>query len=260
MGQTGGEKVKNTINSLLPVIDRGPGWLVIEKPAGLSTHNDPDRDLCGLISRYLQSNPNPALAVDFDPSYGVHAVHRLDKETSGVILLACRRDVFQHFSRQFAAGHVRKSYLALVHGSVPQSDPAGLWQWPLSAGAAGRRNIQGKGGRKSSLTRYRSEQSSVHYTLLDCQPVTGRIHQIRRHAALAGHPIVGDRRYGSLRACRYVARHHGFERLALHAARLSITLPGSAERQSFESMGLPEEIKRLISADQATGGGKRDVD
>ena len=232
------------------VLGSGTGWLVVEKPAGMSVHNDPGHDLCSLLSACLQSDKDLARTLSFDPGYGLHAVHRLDKETSGVILLACRRDVLQYFALQFSQGEVVKHYLALVHGPVTQSDDAGLWQWPLAPNAAGRRNIQGRGERSPSRTRFRVVKRSAHYTLLACRPLTGRTHQIRRHAALAGHPIVGDRRYGSLRACRYVAQHHGFARLALHAAGVGIAPPDTAELQTFESAGLPAEIGMLIDCDR----------
>ncbi len=237
--------------SQVAVIGHGSGWLVVDKPAGMSVHNDPQGDLCAVLKAYLQSNKSLTRALCLDPEYGLHPVHRLDKETSGVILLAGRREVFQHFSRQFSEGEVHKRYLALVHGMVPQTEPWGLWQWPLSPKAAGRRDIRGQGNRSQSITRYRVGQYSAHYTLVTCHPLTGRTHQIRRHAALAGHPIVGDRRYGSLRACRYVAQHHGFTRLALHAAELSVTPPESTAIQPFESAGLPAEIIKLIKGDRA---------
>jgi 23S rRNA-/tRNA-specific pseudouridylate synthase len=237
----------------LPIIGCGPGWLVAEKPAGMSVHNDPHHDLCGVLSAHLQSDKSLSRTLSFDPEYGLHPVHRLDKETSGVILLACQREVFHHFSLQFSQGEVRKRYLALVHGMVPQTEEWGLWHWPLNPKAAGRRNIRGLGKLSPSITRYHSEQCSAHYTLLACQPLTGRTHQIRRHAALSGHPIVGDLRYGSRRACRYVAEHHGFTRLALHADGLSVIPPESTDLQTFESAGLPAVIKNLIECDQTRG-------
>ncbi len=239
----------------VPVIGCGPGWLVVDKPSGVSIHNQPGIDLCAMLSRHLHREKSMETAISYDPAFGLHAVHRLDKETSGIILLACRREVFHHFSLQFAQGLVSKQYLALVHGSIPQTHGQGLWQWPLTPKAAGRRNLQGQGKRSPSRTPYQVLRHSPHYTLVACSPLTGRTHQIRRHAALAGHPLVGDQRYGSLRACRYVARHHEFTRLALHAHLLAIKAPGSEKLQKFESPGLPSEIKMLIHEDRETDGG-----
>jgi RluA family pseudouridine synthase len=233
----------------VPIIACGSGWLVAEKPAGMSVHNDPDHDLCALLNAHLQLDKGLARELCFDPAFGLHAVHRLDKETSGVILLACRREAFQDFSLQFSQGEVAKHYLALVHGTICQTGDSGLWQWPLTPKAGGRATPQGRGKHSPSRTRYRVRQISRHYTLLDCHPLTGRTHQIRRHAALAGHPVVGDQRYGSPRACRYVAQHHNFSRLALHAYSLSLTPPGSSGCVDFQSAGIPDEITALIESD-----------
>ena len=233
-----------------PIIASGAGWLVVEKPAGMSVHNDPGRDLCSLLKVFLESNKRTLEEINCDRSYGLHPVHRLDKETSGVILLACRRQVFNQLAVQFSRGLVIKHYLALVHGAVGDPGDQDLWQWPLTSSAGGRRSPQGRGTRNPSRTRCRVRMRSTHYTLLDCQPLTGRTHQIRRHAALAGHPIVGDQRYGSPRACRYVARFHNFTRLALHAASIGITPPGFDAIMTFESAGLPPEITKLIEGDK----------
>ena len=236
----------------VPVIDHGTGWMVVDKPSGMSVHNDPGGDLCTVLAQWLRSDRTFQQAVSFDPAYGLHPVHRLDKETSGIILLAGRRDIFQHFARQFSRGRVSKRYLALVHGAVSPASCEGLWHWSLTSRAAGRRNPRGQGRRSPSQTRYRVLHRTPHYTLIACFPLTGRTHQIRRHAALAGHPLVGDQRYGSLRACRYVAERYNFSRLALHAHGLALACPHEPEDRRFESSGLPEEIGRLIDAD-ATG-------
>ncbi len=228
-----------------PLIAAGDGWLIVDKPAGLSVHNQPGRDACSLAAEHLGSAvPGGAPEMGF----GLHAVHRLDRETSGLLLLAFRRQVFDSLSREFASGRVEKEYLALVHGRISPGRE-GAWEWLLSGSAAGRRDPQGREPRAPSVTWFRSIRSGRRYSLLSCLPRTGRTHQIRRHAALAGHPILGDRRYGSARACRYLAEHHAFTRLALHAAALAITLPGCASPQRFESPGLPEAIRVLLDED-----------
>ncbi|MEJ2040304.1 MAG: RNA pseudouridine synthase, partial [Desulfosarcinaceae bacterium] len=213
--------------SPLHIAAHGKGWLVVEKPAGLSVHNDPDRDLISLMARF--------------PGFGLHAVHRLDRDTSGLILLACRRDVFHALNHQFTQGKVDKEYLALVHGRLEQPPDRqwANWDFSLAKTSGGRTNIPGNGKRLPCLTRYRVEGSTNRYTLLRCRLVTGRKHQIRRHAALAGHPVLGDRRYGSSRACRYLARHHHFTRLALHAALLRFQPPEAAAYSVLQSSRLP---------------------
>jgi RluA family pseudouridine synthase len=232
-----------------PVIAWGPGWLVASKPSGISVHNDPGADLCTVLEQYLKTHPAAAGSAGYDAAYGLHPVHRLDKATSGVILLSCRRDVFDALSKQIAGHAVTKEYLALVHGEVAMADDWQLWAWPLTAKAGGRRNPQGKGRRRPCQTKFRVETRSRHYSLLRCRLLTGRTHQIRRHAALAGHPLVGDKRYGSLRACRYLETHFRFARLGLHAAALTIWLPGRNSPERFEATGLPTALRRLIEQD-----------
>jgi 23S rRNA-/tRNA-specific pseudouridylate synthase len=91
---------------------------------------------------------------------------------------------------------------------------------------------------------------TMHYSLVEIQPLTGRKHQIRRHAKLAGHPVVGDRRYGSARSISYLARHCDFDRLGLHAYALTIRLPEASAARTFRSPGLPASMVRLIEADR----------
>lgn len=226
------------------------GWMVVEKPSGLSVHNAPGSDLCSLMAAYLQDDARRSMASGFDPQFGLHPVHRLDKDTSGLILLACRPGVFNYFSERFARDQVIKHYLALVHGCVQQPPLTQWadWRYPLARTAAGRRNPQGTGRRLECMTQYRVLQNSPHYSLIECRLRTGRTHQIRRHAALAGHPILGDQRYGSPRACRFLEKNFNFTRLALHAAVLEIRPPGADRLQRFES-GLDESIRRILDSD-----------
>lgn len=231
------------------ILGSGSGWLVVDKPSGMSVHNDPGTDLCSRLNQFILSHPKTAVAVAYDPGYGLHPVHRLDKETSGVMLLSCRRRDFDYFSQQFEQGRITKRYLALVHGSIPSKDQWDQWRWPLTPKAAGRRTPQGQGRRSPCQTQYRCRRHSHHYSLLECRLDTGRTHQIRRHAALAGHPVIGDRRYGSRRACRYLEKNYNFRRLGLHSAGLGIQLPNIEKRQHYGSEGLPHELERLMLDD-----------
>lgn len=222
---------------LLPVAI-GEGWMVVEKPAGISIHNEPGRDLITLMAPHVVA----------DGGFGIHAVHRLDRETSGIILLAYRRAVFEALSREFAAGRVIKEYWAVAHGHLPLEEE-GCWDWPLNPNEGGRSDPQGRGDRVACITHFSAIRHSPHYSMLRCRPATGRRHQIRRHAALAGHPVVGDRRYGSLRACRFLESKLGFSRLGLHSAALTIRMPGQNEPRHFASAKLPKELEELLSRD-----------
>lgn len=233
------------------VIGWGPGWLAAEKPSGMSVHNDPGTDLCTVVNQWLQSNQTADESVAYDRRYGVHPVHRLDRETSGIILLSFQRNVFDFLSRQFAQARVTKKYVALAHGSVTHSKSWGHWRWPLTPKSAGRRTPQGQGRRLPCQTQFRTIKCSAHYSLIECRLLTGRTHQIRRHAALAGHPLVGDRRYGSLRACRYLEQHHDFHGLALHAAGLKFIAPETNQLRSVAAPMLPTKIRQLFDDDCA---------
>ena len=113
----------------------GKGWLAVDKPAGLTVHNEAGRDLCSYAAAFIQKVPAPRKQIDMDSKFGVHPVHRLDKETSGVILLCVDREMLRFFSSQFESSRIKKQYIAMVHGrlEVPEgSDPWGKWDRPLS--------------------------------------------------------------------------------------------------------------------------------
>jgi len=237
----------------IPILTADQGWLVVEKPSGLSVQEEPGWNLCSILRTQIEDDPNLRDKIDYDPLFGVHPVHRLDRETSGIILLACRPETFSYLARQFEYHQVRKRYIALLHGELPDPDAEdgwGLWAWPLSKEAGGRFHPQGPGRAVPCETRYRVLRKSTHYTLIECDLVTGRKHQIRRHARLAGHAVVGDARYGTPRSIRFLREERGFIRLALHSFSLQIQPPRAPAPQVFQSPAIPPEILRLLDDDQ----------
>jgi 23S rRNA-/tRNA-specific pseudouridylate synthase len=189
-----------------------------------------------------------------DPEFGIHPVHRLDRETSGVILLAVRREMFRFFSNQFESRQVKKRYVAILHGMLENPDGKdswGMWRWALAQGAGGRQNPEGSGPRQESLTRYQVLGHSAHYTMVQIELLSGRTHQIRRHAKLSGHPVVGDARYGSTRAIDYLKGNHAFDRLALHARALTFQLSGVKEPKTVETPEIPRQMQDLFENDSA---------
>jgi RluA family pseudouridine synthase len=234
----------------IPVIACGSRWLVLDKPCGMSIHNDPGRDLCSIALAALHAGRLPAMRRDMSV---MHPVHRIDRDTSGIVLLAGDAETLACFGAQFADKSVKKQYLAVVHGRL-EAPMAGRewidWRWPLTDTAAGRNDPMGKGKRIPCATRCRALSHSLHYSLIECEPITGRKHQIRRHAKLAGHPVAGDRRYGSTSSIDYLRRHHDFNRLALHAHRLTIRLPGEDQHTTLQSSGMPEAMRQLLSIDR----------
>jgi 23S rRNA pseudouridine1911/1915/1917 synthase len=236
----------------LPVVAAGPGWLVIDKPVGVSVHNDPGQDLCSRVTVMLTRDPHLATQAEFVPGAGVHAPHRLDRDTSGLVLLCCAASVLQFYGEAFQARQVGKGYLAILHGRLDapgDDDRDGSWSFPLARSSGGRTNPSGSGKRMKSRTVFQVMEYSSHYTLVACAPLTGRKHQIRRQAKLAGHPVVGDRRYGSPRSLRYLKEVAGFDRLGLHAHSLDLPLRESEERRIIFSQALPAAFIQLLSAD-----------
>lgn len=242
----------------ISILSAGRGWLMVEKPSGLSVQEEQGQDLCSFLQSRINTDPDLRNKIDCDPGFGVLPVHRLDRETSGVILLACRPRTFSYFAMQFEHHKVRKCYIALLHGDLPEptaEDGWGLWTWPLSKEAGGRLHPEGRPRAVPSETRFRVLRRSAHYTLIECDLLTGRKHQIRRHARLAGHAVVGDARYGTSRSLKFLREEMGFIRLALHSFSLQVQLPGAAAPQVFQSPAIPPEILRLLEEDQGSEEG-----
>lgn len=247
--------VMTTDPSSISILSAGCGWFMVEKPSGLSVQEERGQDLCSFLQSWINTDPDLRNKIDCDPGFGILPVHRLDRETSGVILLACRPRTFSYFAMQFEQHKVRKRYIALLHGELPQpvaKDDWGLWTWPLSKEAGGRLHPEGRGRAVLSETRFRVLRRSAHYTLIECDLLTGRKHQIRRHARLAGHAVVGDARYGTSRSLKFLREEMGFNRLALHSFSLQVQLPGAVAPQVFQSPAIPSEMLRLLEVDEGS--------
>ena len=234
------------------VLEYGPGRLFINKPEGVTVHNQPGKDLCSLAEAFMHSHAEIREKTGFDPEFGVNPVHRLDKETSGVMLLAVNREAFRFFARQFENRTVVKRYLAILHGNLEHQNGAGswgTWRWPLSKAAGGRKNPAGAFKRLPCETRYRVLGHSQHYTKVAVEILSGRTHQIRRHAKLSGHPVVGDQRYGSIRALNYLKDKMNFTRLGLHARSITVCLDPGIEPQTVETPDMPVSMMTLFNND-----------
>jgi len=163
-------------------------------------------------------------------------VHRLDQDTSGVILVARRRSALKALQDQFREKTTRKAYQVLVMGEWPSEldrvdQPLRRTETP-----SGERIVRpdAKEGR-SAETRFRVLERFAGYTLLEAMPITGRTHQIRVHAALTGHPVAGDSKYMD-DAAMAAWRKIGGDRLMLHAHRLTLSLPGgNRQKMTFEA-------------------------
>ena len=232
------------------ILQVGPGWAALEKPCGVSVHNAPGQDLVSLLERLLETEPE--ILGQTDGVGSVHAVHRLDADTSGVVLFAFGKEAARQLTRQFEEKRVQKKYTALLHGLLEEK--GGFWCFPLAKEAGGRSHAAGSGRRQPCETRYEVMARTCRYTLICCSPLTGRKHQIRRHACLAGHTIIGDRRYGSKRALSVLKERFDYKRLSLHAWHLTFTPPGSDSPLTIVTAQVPQEMRRLMDIDSRSQG------
>lgn len=186
--------------------------MVVDKPSGLAAHGGSGLDF-GLIE---------AMRSISAPHAKLELVHRLDRETSGCIMLASKRSALRELHRQFREREVDKHYIALVQGQWPaalQRVDAPLLK---TTSEAGERMVKVHRDGQTAATNFRVLQRFSDATLVQASPVTGRTHQIRVHALHAGHPLFGDDRYGE-RGANKACRAQGLKRLFLHASRLSFT-------------------------------------
>jgi 23S rRNA pseudouridine1911/1915/1917 synthase len=210
--------------------------LVVNKPAGMVVHPSPGHEAGTLVHAVLGHVPNLE-GIGGEERPGV--VHRLDKDTSGLILLAKNERAHRWLQDQFRLRKVEKTYLALVDGAPPT--PAGRVEAPVGRDPAHRKKMAvlppGKG--REAASEYHTLERFEAYTLLEVHPLTGRTHQIRLHLAFLGCPIVGDTVYGRKKPTLEIGRHF------LHAYRLKIVLPGEEQARVFEA-GLPKELLEVL--------------
>jgi 23S rRNA pseudouridine1911/1915/1917 synthase len=222
--------------------------LVINKPAGLIVHpkNTADNQpsvVNWVMERYpeLAEVGEPFIASGA-PSRRAGIVHRLDKETSGLLLIAKTDDAFYFLKKQFQEHTIKKSYQALVYGRP--ATPSGTIDFPLGRiGLKRTTKIEGKKliDSKDSVTEYKTLQNLGKYTLLDVMPKTGRTHQIRVHLKSINCPITGDTVY----APKGWQPPKGLTRLFLHAYKLSFTTPDG--KSLTLECDLPEDLQNVIS-------------
>ena len=225
-----------------PVLLEDEHLLAISKPAGVAVHGGSGVSF-GVIEQLRQSRQVSGSAARF-----LELVHRLDKETSGVLLLAKKRSALTALQDQFRDRNTGKVYAALVFGAWPAN--LKVIDQPLhkTLDAAGERHVRvvsaaNEDGRRS-ITLVKVARSFAGLTLLDVTLKTGRTHQIRVHLASSGHPIVGDPKYGDFARNKAFAKERGFARMFLHARELAFDHPASGERVTLHAP-LPTECQAL---------------
>jgi len=170
-----------------------------------------------------------------------HPVHRLDRDTTGVLLFAKTRPALSTLLDAFKERTVSKTYLALVHGR-PSPKKGTIRTYIAERGMTATSSPRPIRGGREAITRYRTIEAFRDATLIECSPETGRFNQIRVHFSGLGHPLVGERKYAV--ASRHALR---FKRPVLHAVRLQIVHPASGARTTFESP-LPTDVATLLNS------------
>jgi len=225
-------------NIPLDIVFENADLIVVNKPAGMVVHPAAGHASGTLVNAMLGYDPDIE-GIGGEERPGV--VHRLDKETSGLILLAKNERAHRWLQDQFRLRKVEKIYLALVDGKPPT--PSGRVEAYIGRDPSHRKRMaivpESRG--RESISEYKTVESFTNHTLLEFHPLTGRTHQIRLHCAFLGCPIVGDEVYGRKKSSVAINRHF------LHAYRLKIILPGEKEPRNFEA-ALPDELEFVLTS------------
>jgi 23S rRNA pseudouridine1911/1915/1917 synthase len=222
----------------LDIVFENDDLIVVNKPAGMVVHPAAGHSSGTLVNAVLGYDPDLE-GIGGEERPGV--VHRLDKQTSGLILLAKNERAHRWLQDQFRLRKVEKTYLALVDGKPPT--PSGRVEAYIGRDPKQRKKMaivpENKG--RESISEYKTVEEFGKYTLLEFHPFTGRTHQIRLHCAFLKCPIVGDEVYGRKSPSMVLGRHF------LHAYRLKITLPNEKEPRQFEAP-LPDELVDVLNS------------
>jgi 23S rRNA pseudouridine1911/1915/1917 synthase len=217
------------------IVHRDERLAVVDKPAGLVVHEAP-----GHVGPTLVSELGDMLGGGEPERPGI--VHRLDRDTSGLLIVARDAEAHRRLAAMIKAREVSRAYLALVEGRLRSR--SGTIDAPLGRDhrAPERRAIRGRGAREAR-THFEVLALLAWDTYLEARLETGRTHQIRAHFAAIGHPVCGDPRYGH-------GERHGLERQFLHSARLAFAHPFTGERLEFES-ALPPDLAAALERARA---------
>ena len=232
----------------LTIVFEDEHLLVVDKPAGMVVHPGAGQSSGTLAAALLAHAPSVA-GVGGPGRPGI--VHRLDKGSSGLLVVAKDARAYEALVRQFAARNVSRRYVALVHGAIKR--PAGVIEAPIGRRPRDRVRmaVRPAGHGKAAITRYTVLERFHGFTHLEVKLETGRTHQIRVHLTFLGHPVVGDETY-RLRSTPQIqdpvltALVRGLNGIALHAQTLGFVHPVTGQRLEFASQ-LPERITSLLS-------------
>jgi 23S rRNA pseudouridine955/2504/2580 synthase len=208
--------------------------IVIDKPAGMAVHGGSGVSL-GVIEQLRRERP----AAPF-----LELVHRLDRETSGVLLIAKKRSALTALHAQLRQGQAEKFYLTLVKGRWRDAKRAVTLPLNKYVLRSGERRVRVESEGQEAHTIFRANRAFPGFSLLEAELKTGRTHQIRVHLSHVGFPIVGDDKYGDFELNKALARQ-GLKRMFLHACKLTVAHPMTSRRMTFEAP-LPGDLERFL--------------
>ena len=214
----------------LPIAFEDASLLVIDKPSGVAVHGGSGVSY-GVIEALRAARPQAKF---------LELAHRLDRDTSGLLLVAKKRAALIELHRMLREGEVRKIYLAVVKGLLEKKTLELRESLHKYVTASGERRVSVREDGVSAVTRVKRLKTSADFSLLEVELLTGRTHQIRVHLAHAGYPIVGDEKYGDFALNRKLK-----QRLLLHAAKLAFRHPVSGEPVKLDSP-LPAEMRAFV--------------
>jgi 23S rRNA pseudouridine1911/1915/1917 synthase len=230
----------------LPIVFEDEHLLVVDKPAGLVVHPAAGNRDGTLVNALLHHCGDSLSGIGGVARPGI--VHRIDKDTSGLLVIAKHDKAHEGLAKQFATHSIDRRYLAIVSGVPRQTE--GIIDAPLARSPVNRKKIAivsaGKG--KRAVTHWRRLELLNQAALVECSLETGRTHQVRVHMASIGHPLVGDPVYSRGKSVhRDLLNQLDFRRQALHAAHLGFIHPVTKGRLSFDS-ALPSDMQELFTA------------
>src|SRR5581483_2538845 len=217
-----------------PVVYEDAALLVIDKPAGIAVHGGSGVSQ-GVIESLRAARPQAKL---------LELVHRLDRDTSGLLMVAKKRSALVELHRMLREGEVDKRYVAVVKGEWPAERREVRDSLHKYVTASGERRVSVTAYGMAAVTKLKVLKSSPRFSVLEATLLTGRTHQIRVHLAHAGHPVLGDDKYGDFALNKALAKE-GVRRLLLHAARLRLKHPLSGEALAMEA-ALPEDVSQFL--------------
>ena len=217
---------------LPPIIFEDDYIIALDKPANLIVHPAPSVKEYTLVDILLKTFPS---LIDIGPSHRAGIIHRLDKNTSGIILIAKSNDALTHLSKQFKNREIKKQYIALIDGHPKEKNA--IINAPLGRNPTKKSTVSITNSGKPSITTYKVLKTYPQHSLVEVSPKSGRTHQIRVHFSAIGHPIAGDTTYGS--KTKIDNRHF------LHAKSIEFLHPNTLKKQILKT-DIPSDLNQIL--------------